>query len=436
MPAALAAQPTDTYTQALNAYRRGDFAAARARLEEVAAVTPTHAEARHLLAVLLAREQCYTEAETHFLAAMRNAPQRHDFRCNHALSLHERGDSEQAATLFRNVLESQPAFAPALNGLGGALFKLGDLAGAEQAFRRALQSQPSNAQHHNNLGNVLKERGLPEQALPCYRQALSLQPGYSEAGFNLGVTLKELDRHEEARGCFERVLQLKPDYPQAAEQLEQVAAFWREPIKGKRLVLRPYGEQDAPFLHRCFRDADFMAHYHQFLSTGEPLARLKAALRNAALSLSWRSRAADWVIHRPGEIKHSTEHPIGIINLADLDLHHRRAELLIGIPAGQKRHAGAALEATLLVMDFAFNRARLNKLTSLVYEGNGYAQRNTLELGFKQEGFRPQHLRVAGQGYLGVFENGLTVADFRANQRLARLSRRLLGWDVTEENHE
>lgn len=428
MPIALAAQPTDSFPQALNAYQRGDFTVARVLLEEVAAATPAHAEARHLLAVLLAREQRHIKAEAHFLAAMQYAPQRFDFRCNYALSLYERGECESAAAIFRAVLESQPAFAPALNGLGSALFKLGDLAGAEQALRRALQAQPGNAQHHNNLGNVFKERGLPEQALPCYRQALSLNPGYAEAGYNMGVSLKELNRFDEARACFERALQLKPDYPQAAEQLEQVAPFWCAPLEGRRLVLRPYGVEDAPFLLRCFRDADFMVHYHRFLSTDVPQIKLEAALRRAALSLPWRSRAVDWVIHG----RCAREHPIGLVNLADLDLHHRRAELLIGIPAEQERLSGYGLEATLLVMDFAFNRARLNKLTSLVYEGNEPAQRNALELGFKQEGFRPQHLRVAGGGYLGVFENGLTVADFRASHRLARLSQRLLGRDVTE----
>lgn len=391
---------------------------------------------RHLLAILLARERRFGEAEAHFLAALRNAPERHDFRCNYALSLHERGDSEQAAVIFSKVLESQPAFAPALNGLGGALFRLGDLAGAEQAFRRALQVQPGVAHHHHNLGNVLKDRGLPEQALPFYRQALTLHPGYADAGFNLGVVLKELNRVEEARACFERILQLKPDYPQATEQLEQVAAFWRAPLKGNHLVLRPYGEQDAAFLHRCFRDTDFMAHYNRFLSTQEPQTKLRAALRNAALTLPWRSRTVDWVIYRKDETEHGTEHPIGLINLADLDLYHRRAELLIGIPAVLERRAGAGLEASLLAIDFAFNRARLNKLTLLAYESNPHAQRNALELGFKQEGFRSQHLRIEGQGYLGMFENGLTITDFRTNRRLARLSQRLLGRNVTEEFHE
>ncbi|MBS4098873.1 MAG: GNAT family N-acetyltransferase [Sulfuricella sp.] len=431
MQAQWAAQPYP-YVQAIDAYRRGDFPAACEWLEAAAATAPEHAETRHLLGVLLAGEKRFNDALAHFRAAIEFAPQRHDFRCNYALSLHESGDSEQAAAIFRAVLDQHPDFAPALNGLGSALYALGELSGAEQAFRRALQVQPGNPQHHNNLGNVLKERGLPEQALPFYRQALSLQPAYAEAGFNLGVSLKELDRVDEARFCFERVLQINPDYPQAAEQLEQVAAFWRAPLPGKRLVLRPYGENDAPFLHSCFCNAGFMAHYHQFLSTSEPQVKLAAALRQSARILPWRSRAADWVIYRRGEI----EQPIGLANLADLDLHHRRAELLIGIPAGPQRQSGAGLEATLLAADFAFNQARLNKLTSLVYEGNGLAQHNTLKLGFKQEGYRPQHLRTADGGYLGVFENGLTVADFRANRRLAKLSQRLLGRDVTVGKHE
>lgn len=419
----------DIFRQAVGAYQRGDFPLARARLEEVATLHPTHAEARHLLAVVLAREQLFVEADAHFLAAIHNAPARHDFRCNYALSLHERGDHERAAALFRQVLQQQPDFAPALNGLGTAYYKLGELAEAERAFRRALQVQPGNPQQHNNLGNVLKERGLLEQAITCYRSALALQPDYVDAHFNLGVCLKEQDRYVEARECFGQALQRKPGYQQAMDQLEQVAPFWRAPLVGRHLVLRPYTEQDAPFLNQCFHDTDFMAHYNRFLSKAVPVAQLAAALKKATQSLPWRSRAVDWVIYRKAEV----EQPIGLANLADLDLHNRRAELLVGFTAEQDRYGGSVVEATLLVMDFAFNRARLNKLTSLVYEGNPGAQRITLKGGFAQEGFRPQHLRVAGQGYVGLYENGLTVADFRANQRLSKLSLRWLGHDVTQE---
>ncbi len=417
--------PPNPYIQALDAYRRGAYSAARERLETATTNMPDHGEAHHLLGVVLAREKRFAEAFVHFLAAIELAPLRHDFHCNYALALHESGNSEPAAARFRQVLDTHPDFAPALNGLGSTLFALGELSGAEQALRRALQIQPGNPQHPNNLGNVLRELGQLDQALPFYRQALSLQPGYGEAAFNLGVVLKELNRDEEAHACFRQLLAIHPQYPQAAAQLEQVAGFWRAPLIGKHLVLRPYGEADAGFLQHCFGDNEFMTHYHRFLANGASRTKLAEALREAARTLPWRSRSMDWVIHRQGA-------PIGLANLTDLDLHHRRAELQIGIPDAAQRHTGGGLEATLLVMDFAFNQARLNKLTSLVYEGNQRAQHNTLELGFKQEGFRPQHLRDRQGDYWGVFENGLTVMDFRANRRLAKLAQRVLGRDVTE----
>jgi tetratricopeptide (TPR) repeat protein len=425
------ANPPNPYLQALDAYRRGDYSVARECLETTTAREPDHADAHHLLGVVLARGKRFGEAFAHFLAAIERAPLRHDFHCNYALALHESGQSEQAAARFRQALDTHPDFAPALNGLGNALYALGELSGAEQALRRALQVQPGNPQHHNNLGNVLRERGQLDQALPFYRQALSLQPGYGEAAFNLGVVLKELHHNEEARACFRQLLAIYPEYPQAAAQLEQVATFWRAPLSGKHLALHPYGETDAGFLQRCFGDGEFMEHYHRFLDSGASRAKLATALRESASTLPWRSRSMDWVIRRQG----NPATPIGLANLTDLDLHHRRAELQIGIPDAAQRHSGAGLEATLLVMDFAFNQACLNKLTSVVYEDNRQAQHNTLELGFKQEGFRPQHLRGAEGRYLGVFENGLTIADFRADRRLAKLAQRVLGRDVTEARH-
>jgi diamine N-acetyltransferase len=415
------------FSQAVGAYQRGDFPAARAKLEEIAAVKPSNAEVHHLLAVVLAREQLFVQAATHFLTAIQNAPERHDFKCNYALLLHERGDHEQAITLFRQELKLQTDFAPALNGLGSSLYKLGEMTEAEQFFRRALQVLPGNPQHHNNLGNVLKERGSIDQAITCYRSALALHPDYMDAHFNLGVSFKEQDRYAEARECFEQILQRKPDYRQAADQLEQVANFWREPLMGRQFILRPYTEQDAPFLNQCFRDSDFMANYNRSLAKVVPVTQLAAALRKAAQSLPWRARAVDWVIYRKGEV----EHPIGLANLADLDLTHRRAELLVGFACEQDRYSGSVVESVLLVMDFAFNKAHLNKLTSVVYADNPRAQSITLKGGFVQEGFRSQHLHISGRGYVGMYENGLTVAEFRGNQRLSRLSWRFLGRDVT-----
>lgn len=414
---------------ALAAYQNGEFAVSRSRLESLLEHEPANAEALHLLAVVLAQEKRFEEARPHFLAAMRYAPNRLDYCCNYALSLHEYGRDREAVDHFERVLSQQPSLVLALNGLGNALCALGEYARAEDVFRKALKVEPGNPLLHNNLGNVLKERGQAKQAIASYRRAVSIKSDYPEAYVNLGIALKETGKLDSARAAFEQALRIKPGNRQADENLWQIAPFWRAAVEGRRLVLRLYSEKDAAFLGECLGNKAFMANYLRFLSRTKSLRLIAAHLRNAEKHLPWQTGAVNWVIHR----RDVPERPVGLANLVDLSILHRRAEFLVGIPEQEERHAGVPLEASLLAMDFAFNRARLHKLTSIVYQDNVRAQESTLALGFKQEGYRPDHLYDHDrQRYLGVYENGITVAEFRSNTRLAKLSRRLLGRDVTE----
>lgn len=417
------------YRLAVAAYQSGDLVATRGHLTGLLEREPANAEALHLLAVVLAQEKRFDEARPHFLAAMRYAPSRLDYCCNYALSLHEHGRDREAVDHFERVVSQQPGLVPALNGLGNALCALGEYERAETVFRNALKVEPGNPLLHNNLGNVLKERGQVKQAIASYRRAISIKSDYPEAHINLGISLKDTGKLDSARAAFEQALRIRPDIPRADENLWQIAPFWREAVEGRRLVLRPYNERDAVFLGECLGNEAFMAHYLRFLTRTRSLRLIAAHLRDAGRNLPWQTGAVNWVIHR----RDVPERPVGLANLVDLDILHRRAEFLIGIPAQEERHAGIALEASLLAMDFAFNRARLHKLTSLVYEDNVRAQRSTLALGFKQEGYRPEHLYDHDRKrYFGVYENGLTTADFRSNTRLSNLSRHLLGRDVTE----
>jgi diamine N-acetyltransferase len=87
-------------------------------------------------------------------------------------------------------------------------------------------------------------------------------------------------------------------------------------------------------------------------------------------------------------------------------------------------------------MDFVFNRVGFNKLTTYVYGDNHAAQRNALALGFTQESYLREQVLLPETGrFVGIYGNGMTLKDFRANARLARLSRRLLGRDATHETH-
>lgn len=124
--------------------------------------------------------------------------------------------------------------------------------------------------------------------------------------------------------------------------------------------------------------------------------------------------------------------PIGLASLSAIDTAEMSAEFMVGLFDSVYRKFGIGLEATLLVLDYAFNREDLRKLNSYVYAYNTSAQKNTLALGFKNEAFLKSYFRTTTNSSAeDVFKNVLSVEIFRKSSRLARLSNRLLGLDIT-----
>lgn len=175
-----------------------------------------------------------------------------------------------------------------------------------------------------------------------------------------------------------------------------------------------------------------MAQFHPTVPRLRTEAVIRKTLARSDISLP-KTKAQHWLIERlphDGSVVGRGE-PVGLISVVDLVVAHRRAELLVGLPEANHRGAGLATEATLLVLDVCFNHVGLNKLTSMVLANNPHSQRSTLALGFEQEGYRKAHLRLPGRNaFIDCFENGLTVCSFRNNQRLSRISERLLGRDI------
>jgi hypothetical protein len=110
---------------------------------------------------------------------------------------------------------------------------------------------------------------------------------------------------------------------------------------------------------------------------------------------------------------------------------HTVNNFLIGIAPTEHRGTGVALGAGLLVLDFAFNQIFLNKVVAYVYGHNQYAQKNIQALGFIQEGFLRQNIFFEGHRFIDTYVNGMLESDFRNHRRLSRLSKRLLGRDMT-----
>lgn len=200
------------------------------------------------------------------------------------------------------------------------------------------------------------------------------------------------------------------------------------PLQGRRLSLQPLGPQHADFLVQTYQLDEFMDCYRMAQDRAVTAEQICQRLEQEKYYTPQQLRRIEWVV------TNKTHKPIGIASLADYQPSHHRAELLVGIVQQQDRHGHAGVEATLLVMEFAFNCAQLHKLTSFVYGSNEIAQKNTLHLGFQQEALLREHyFDHRRQQYIDLFQNGLVRQEFTASKRLARWSKRLLGRDITNQ---
>jgi tetratricopeptide (TPR) repeat protein len=216
---------------------------------------PDHAEALHLLGVLLHQRGQSQKAVRFIRQAVRLMPDVPVFYCNLAeacraagelpeavlcsqkalalqsdnadahnhlgLAFQGLGKLDEAVASYREALRLRPGFALAQNNLGSALRELKLTEEAEIAFREALRQNPNLALAHSNLGQLLLERNELDQALVQCREAVRLFPNFAEGLSNLGNVLRAQDNLEEAKECYRKALALRPDVAMIHNNLGQ-----------------------------------------------------------------------------------------------------------------------------------------------------------------------------------------------------------------------
>lgn len=227
-----------------------------------------------------------------------------------------------------------------------------------------------------------------------------------------------------------------PNHPLLLDRLFIVDQCWNLPIASSRVHLTIPGESDFSFLQQCYANEEFMEQLLPMGRKKQSPESIMFLLRHNEFSVA-QSKTIHWIIRKeeradkPQVLSNNNLKPIGLASLVDIQIAHRRAELLIGIPNYEDRQR-ASLITMLLILDFAFNQIGLHKLTSLVLANNPHSQKSTEAIGFIQEGLRRHHLRdPKSRLWLDCYENGLVEDSFRENPVIARLSKRLLGRDIT-----
>jgi tetratricopeptide (TPR) repeat protein len=157
-------------------------------------------------------------------------------RLEQAKRLHRDGETEQAAEIYRQLIEADPRDAEALHLSGVILQQQGRPAEAIARISAAIAIAPGKAVFRANLAVCLRAAGRPAEALAELREAARLEPGYTAGRRNLGVLLCNAGEWKEAAGHLDAALPKCGRDPIALRKLGLA-----------RLMLGRTGEAEAVF---------------------------------------------------------------------------------------------------------------------------------------------------------------------------------------------
>jgi predicted TPR repeat methyltransferase len=169
----------------------------------------TVGEAMRMALVFQQRGQLEEAAQV-YRRVLEVAPDHPDIVHFYGVLLHQLGRSDEAIATIERSLTLEPDRAECYNNLGIILRAVERYEEAVAAYTKATELDPTHANAYNNLGVLRRFTGKPAEAEAAYRKAIELRPTYAEAYHNLGVLLTGQKRHREAILCYFKVLSLEP----------------------------------------------------------------------------------------------------------------------------------------------------------------------------------------------------------------------------------
>jgi protein O-GlcNAc transferase len=186
----------------------------------------------------------------------------------------KRGQHAEAIRLFRQAVAANPKLGRAHLQLGFSLVSLGHREDASAAFQAAITSQPDLAEAHHQLGNTLRAlKRLPE-ALASLKEATRRSPSDAVFWLSRGIACMEAARMDEAAESFQRAVKLNSALPEAHEILGQALMALQRTDEARAqlteaLRLRPhYAEAHHDLGRLCVEEGlltEAVGHYRNAL---------------------------------------------------------------------------------------------------------------------------------------------------------------------------
>jgi len=156
--------------------------------------------------------------------------------------LYRLGDDESALNEAKAAIADYRDDAEAHMNAALSLSRLRNVDASMLEFREALRIKPDYAAAHSGLGLLHQRMGDDKGAIEEYKKAIGFDPEYSLAHYNLGNTYLELDRVREAIAEFREAKRLCPDNPEYWQNLGS-ALMRQEP----RTAVKEFREMEKRF---------------------------------------------------------------------------------------------------------------------------------------------------------------------------------------------
>lgn len=220
---------SQTFEQAIDALTCGALERAEILCRRVLQEDERHAEALHLLGVVLGKANRLEEAASVLAKSVGIDPDNAHSRSDLGSLLRALGRAQEALVHLERSIQLQPENPAAFNDRGLALYSVKRYAEAVVSYRNATELAPQFAEAHFNLGMALVELRRLAEALDSFDRAIALDHWRANAHLQRGNVLIELGRQPEALEAYERALALKADFAEAHNNRGAVLLAMKRP---------------------------------------------------------------------------------------------------------------------------------------------------------------------------------------------------------------
>lgn len=178
----------------------------------------------------------------------------YDLLFQKAIELHNANRLDEAAAIYRQILETAPQNPDVLNLLGLVAQAKGAHPEATELFYQAICQTPEHAPLYFNLAISLDAWDKPIEAIDNLKKAIKLAPDMKEAYITLGDIYRRLNHRLEATSAYEQALNLDKQSVEARTGKALLIEQMPEKISTLEQIIKDYPNSPLPLfeLANCY----------------------------------------------------------------------------------------------------------------------------------------------------------------------------------------